>query len=384
MNLASEFKLLRPRNLEFWLNVAAAALLVVMGPRRRASKRGPASKTQNERPFGEPQSSEETSDVELRRAHEQGRGRHAMHPLQIPWRGWYDILWRTYREMQSDRLLSIAGGVSFFVLLAIFPAITAVVSAYGLFSSPSVITNNLSLLNDFVPDNMLSIVHEQASRIASNSGSALSTGMIVGILASLWSAVSGFKAMIDALNVIYEQKETRSFIKLNLVALVFTLAALAAFLLAISCIILLPLILSLIGLGSLAQTLTRVARWPVLLMVLLVGLAVLYRHGPDRRTARWQWVTVGSVFAAVTWIVASFLFSWYLASFANYNATYGSLGAAVGVMIWFWISTTVMLLGAELNSEIEHQTARDSTVGADKPLGARGAVMADTVGAQQS
>jgi membrane protein len=231
---------------------------------------------------------------------------------------------------------------------------------------------------------MLSIVHEQVSRIASNSGSALSTGMIVGILASLWSAVSGFKAMIDALNVIYEQKETRSFIKLNLVALVFTLAALAAFLLAIACIILLPLILSLIGLGSLAQTLTRVARWPVLLMVLLVGLAVLYRHGPDRRTARWQWVTVGSVFAAVTWIVASFLFSWYLASFANYNATYGSLGAAVGVMIWLWISTTVMLLGAELNSEIEHQTARDSTVCADKPLGARGAVMADTVGAQQS
>ncbi len=307
-----------------------------------------------------------------------------MHPLQIPWRGWYDILWRTYREMQSDRLLSIAGGVSFFVLLAIFPAITAVVSAYGLFSSPSVITNNLSLLNDFVPDNVLSIVHEQASRIASNSGSALSTGMIVGILASLWSAMSGVKAMIDALNVIYEQKETRSFIKLNLVALAFTLAALAAFLLAIACIILLPLILSLIGLGSLAQTLTRVARWPVLLMVLLVGLAVLYRHGPDRRTARSQWVTVGSVFAAVTWIVASFLFSWYLASFANYNATYGSLGAAVGVMIWLWISTTVMLLGAELNSEIEHQTARDSTVGADKPLGARGAVMADTVGAKQS
>ena len=125
----------------------------------------------------------------------QGRGRHAMHPLQIPWRGWYDILWRTYREMQSDRLLSIAGGVSFFVLLAIFPAITAVVSAYGLFSSASVITNNLSLLNDFVPDNVLSIVHEQASRIASNSGSALSTGMIVGILASLWSAMSGVKAI---------------------------------------------------------------------------------------------------------------------------------------------------------------------------------------------
>jgi membrane protein len=336
-----------------------------------------------ERPFGEPQSAEEPFDIELGRARERGRGRHASHPLQIPWRGWYDILWRTYREMQSDRLLSIAGGVSFFVLLAIFPAITALVSAYGLFFSPSVITNNLSLLNDIVPDNVLSIVHEQTSRIAANSGSALSITIVFSILVSLWSAMSGVKAMIDALNVIYEQKETRSFIKLNLLALVFTLAGFSAFLLAIASIIVLPLVFSPFGFGSLTEALARVARWPVLLLVLLIGLAVLYRYGPDRRAARWQWVTVGSVSAAVTWIVASFLFSWYLSNFANYNATYGSLGAAVGVMVWLWISTTVMLLGAELNAEIEHQTARDSTVGSEQPLGSRGAVMADTVGAKQ-
>ena len=248
-----------------------------------------------ERPFGEPQSSEEPYDVELRRARERGRGRQAIHPLQIPWRGWYDIVWRTYREMQSDRLASIAGGVSFFVLLAIFPAITALVSAYGLFFSPSTIINNLSLLNEVMPDNVLNIVHEQASRIASNNGSALSIGIVVGILVSLWSAMSGVKAMIDALNVIYEQKETRSFIKLNLVALAFTLAGFAASLLAIASIIVLPLILSPIGLGSLTETLTRVARWPVLLIVLLIGLAVLYRYGPDRRAARWQWVTVGRI-----------------------------------------------------------------------------------------
>ena len=170
---------------------------------------------------------------------------------------------------QSDRLLSIAGGVSFFVLLAIFPAITALVSAYGLFFSPSTIINNLSLLNEVMPDNVLNIVHEQASRIASNNGSALSIGIVVGILVSLWSAMSGVKAMIDALKVIYEQKETRSFIKLNLVALAFTLAGFAVFLLAIASIIVLPLILSPIGLGSLTETLTRVARWPVLLIRLV-------------------------------------------------------------------------------------------------------------------
>jgi len=370
----------------FWLSIAAAALLMLVGPPRRGGRRSanwlrPVDK---ERPFGEPQSSEEPRDLELRRAHEHGRGRHATHPLQIPWKGWYDILWRTYREMNSDRLLSIAGGVSFFVLLAIFPAITALVSAYGLFFNASTITNNLSLLNDVVPGNVLGIVHEQASRIASNSGRALSIGIVVGILVSLWSAMSGVKAMIDALNVIYEQKECRSFLKLNLVALVFTLAGFAAFLLAIATIVVLPLILSPIGLGTLTETVTRIARWPLLLIVLLIGLAVLYRYGPDRRKARWEWVTVGSVFAAVTWIVASFLFSWYLASFANYNATYGSLGAVVGLMIWLWISTIVVLLGAELNAEIEHQTARDSTIDAEKPLGTRGAVMADTVGAKQA
>ena len=369
----------------FWLSVSATVLLMIVGPPQRGGKiSGRRLRTADKGPFGEPRSSEEPRDLEFDRAHEHDRGRQATHPLQIPWKGWYDIVWRTYREMNSDRLLSIAGGVAFFVLLAIFPAITALVSAYGLFFNTSTITNNLSLLNDVVPENVLSLVHEQANRIASNSGRALSIGIIVGFLVSLWSAMSGVKAMIDALNVINEQQEGRSFVKLNLVALVFTLAGLAAFLLAIAAVVILPLILSPIGLESSTETLTRIGRWPVLLLVLLIGLSLLYRYGPDRRAARWQWVSVGSVFAAVTWIGASFLFSWYLKSFANYNATYGSLGAVVGLMIWLWLSTIVVLLGAEFNAEIEHQTARDSTVGREKPLGARGAVMADTVGAKQT
>jgi membrane protein len=378
--------LFKRSDLPFWLSLGATALLTLVMPKvphdegRRPRTEPPAKEA---RPFGEPRSSEEPREIEVKRSREQGRGRHATHPLQIPWQGWKDIFWRTYAEMQSDRLLSIAGGVGFFVLLAIFPAITALVSAYGLFFNASNIANNLSLLSDIVPGNVLTIVHEQAQRIAANSGGALSVGIVVGILVSLWSAMSGVKAMIDALNVIYEQQEGRNFFKLSLVALVFTLGGFATFLLAIAAVIVLPLVLAPIGLGSAAGTLTRFGRWPALLLVLLIGLAVLYRYGPDRRAARWQWVSVGSVFAAVTWIVASYLFSWYLASFANYNATYGSLGAVVGLMMWLWISTIVVLLGAELNAEIEHQTARDSTVGHEKPLGARGAVMADTVGAKQ-
>jgi membrane protein len=374
-------------DLPFWLSVAATALLAIMpAPRRLAPEKRKRARhaEKSERPFGEPRSSEEPRELELRRAEEHDRGRHATHPLQIPLKGWYDILWRTYREMQSDRLLSIAGGVSFFALLAIFPAITALVSAYGLFFNPGAIVSDIAELNDVVPVTVLSIVHEQAMRIAANSSQTLSLGLVLGILLSLWSAMGGVKAVIDALNVIYEQRESRSLVKLNVVALIFTLFGFATFLLAMAAIVVLPFVLSPIGLGSLAETVARLVRWPVLLMFLLFGLAILYRYGPDRRTARWQWVSVGSAFAALTWFAASFLFSWYLTNFANYNATYGSLGAVVGLMTWLWISTIVVLLGAELNAEIEHQTACDSTIGAQKPLGERGAVMADTVGARQT
>jgi membrane protein len=336
-----------------------------------------------ERPFNEPRSSEEPRDIQLRRAHERGRGRRAKHPLQIPWAGWKDILWRTYAEMFSDRLLSIAGGVAFFVLFAIFPAITALVSAYGLLFNASTITQSLSLANGVVPDDVLNLLRQQANRIASQSHSALTIGVIVGILVMVWSAMSGVKAMIDALNVIYEEQESRSLFRFNLVALLFTVGSFAVFLLAIGAVVALPLTLSWLGLGGVSALLMRVVRWPALLIVLLIGLAILYRYGPHRRPARWQWVSVGSVLASVVWIGASYLFSWYLAKFNSYNATYGSLGAVVAMMMWLWISTTVVLLGAELNAEIEHQTAEDSTIGGDKPLGDRGAVMADTVGAKQ-
>lgn len=343
----------------------------------------PAQADKKNRPFNQPPSSEEPQEIELRRAQEHGRGRHARHPMQIPWAGWKDIFWRTYAEMNSDRLLSIAGGVAFFVLFAIFPAITALVSAYGIFFNASTIAQNLALLHGVVPDSVLKILDNQAMHIASQSNRALSIGVVAGIVVTLWSAMGGVKAMIDALNVIYEEREQRSLIKLNLVALLFTLGGFAVFLIAVAAVVVMPLVLSWIGLGADAGSLIQILRWPLLLIVLLAGLAILYRYGPDRRAARWQWVSVGSVFASLVWIGASFLFSWYLAKFNTYNATYGSLGAVLAMMMWLWISSMVVLLGAELNAEIEHQTAQDSTVGEEKPLGQRGAVMADTVGAKQ-
>lgn len=333
---------------------------------------------QSKQPFGEPRSFEEPLAVEQRRARESGRGRAATHPLQIPWPGWKDILWRSYVAMNANRLLAIAGGVAFFVLLAIFPAITALVSAYDLFFNAATITNHLSLMQDVVPDNVLGLVREQGERTASHG--TLSIGIIAGILVAFWSAMSGVKAVIDALNVIYEQREQRSFIKLNAMALIFTLGGFAGFLVVVAAVVVLPLALSSVGLANATATLMRVLRWPALFVILLVSLSVLYRYAPDRRTPRWQWVSIGSLIATVMWIIVTYLFSWFLANFANYNATYGSLGAVVGLMMWLWISTIVVLLGAELNAEIERQTARDSTVGAEKPLGSRGAAVADTVG----
>ncbi len=343
----------------------------------------PPQPASTERPFNEPRSSEESHEVQLRRAQERGRGRRARHPLQIPLTGWRDILWRTYSEMWSDRILSIAGGVAFFVLFAIFPAVTALVSAYGLFFDPATVTNSISMASGVVPDDALNLVRQQAIRIASQGRGTLSIGVVVGILVALWSAMGGVKAMIDALNVIYDEQDERGFIHYNLVALAFTLGSFAVLLLAMGAMVAVPIALASLGHGEVTATLMRVVRWPALLGLLLFGLAFLYRYGPHRRTARWQWVSVGSVFAAVVWIGASYLFSWYIAAFNSYNAVYGSLGAVVAMMMWLWISTTVVLLGAELNAEIEHQTAEDSTVGRDKPLGERGAAMADTVGARQ-
>ena len=330
--------------------------------------------------FGTERSTDEPRAVQHKRASEPGRGRHADAPWQIPLRGWKDILWRTYQQISEDRLLAVAAGVVFYGLLALFPAITAAVSLYGLFANASTINDQLSGLGGILPGSAVDIVHEQIEHLTAKSDAKLSFGFLVGLGVALWSANAGMKAIIDALNVVYEEKEKRGFIKLNLLSLAFTLAAIVSLVLALGAVVAAPLFLHQLGLSSITDALFRFARWPVLLALVIVGLALIYRFGPSRREPRWQWLSVGSVFAAVAWLVSSALLSWYLGNYAHYDATYGSLGAGIGLMMWMWVSSIVILFGAELNSEIEHQTAKDSTVEHDKPLGARGAVMADTVG----
>jgi membrane protein len=288
---------------------------------------------------------------------------------------------RTYERTGEDRLLAIAAGVVFFGLLAVFPAITALVSCYGLFANPATIGANLQTLALMLPEGSFQIVQDQIARVLMKGNTALGATFLFGLALAVWSANAGVKAVIDALNVAYEEREKRSFIRLNLLSLAFTTGGIAALLLMVSAVVALPLALDHLGLAPESQIIVSLARWPLLLVILVTALGLLYRFGPSRRAARWEWLSVGTLAAALLWIVGSSLLSWYLSNFANYNATYGSLGAAIGLMMWMWMSAIIVLCGAELNSEIEHQTALDTTVGRAKPPGRRGAVMADTLGA---
>ena len=311
---------------------------------------------------------------------EHGHGRRSRNPFQIPFAGWKDILWRTYARINDDRLLATAGGVVFFGLLAVFPAVTALVSSYGLFADPSTIGANLQTLSLMLPEGSFQIVQDQIARVVDKGSTALGWTFLFGFALAVWSANAGMKAVIDALNVAYEEREKRGFIKLNLISLAFTMGGITALLLMVSAVVAYPLALDHLGLAPESQFIVSLARWPVMFVILLFALGVLYRFGPSRRAARWEWLSVGTLAAGLLWIAGSSALSWYLSNFGNYNATYGSLGAAIGLMMWMWMSAIIVLCGAELNSEIERQTAVDTPVGDRKPLGARGAVMADTLG----
>jgi membrane protein len=286
---------------------------------------------------------------------------------------------RTVSEFSDDRILSVAAGVTFYALLAIFPAIAALISIYGIFADPAEMSKQLANLSGVLPGGAMDVMGDQMKRLAAQKPSALGIGFVVGLGIALWSASSGIKALLDALNVAYEEKEKRGFIRLSAEALLFTVGAIGFALVAVGAVVVLPILFGYVGLGSLAATLMNILRWPALFVIMALALAVLFRFGPSRAKARWRWVSWGSALGALLWIAVSLLFSWYVANFGSYNKTYGSLGAVIGFMTWMWLSTTVVLLGAELNCELERQTLRDSTTGREEPLGSRGAVAADTV-----
>jgi membrane protein len=313
-----------------------------------------------------------------------GRGRSADTPSEIPPRGWKDILLRVYDNISEHRVLALAAGMTFYGLLAIFPALAALVAIYGLFADPANITAHLDSLSGFLPGGAIDVARDQLTRVASKGSQTLGWTFLIGLAISLWSANAGMKALFDTLNIIYGEREKRGLIKLNLVSLLFTLAGIGFTVIAIAALVVLPIALNFLGQSGSTDLLLKAGRWPALFVVLTLALAVIYRYGPSREMPRWRWISWGSALAALLWLAASVLFSWYTANFGSYNKTYGSLGAVIGFMTWMWISAIVVLIGAEIDAEMEHQTARDTTTGGPKPMGARGAQVADTLGAARA
>lgn len=314
---------------------------------------------------------------------QQTRGRHAEKPQQIPKRGWKDILKRTKEEIRKDHLTIVAAGVAFFVMLAIVPGIAAIISIYGLVADPAQVQQQFASIKGVMPSEVYQLLNEQMTNIASSS-TAAGWGAALGILVALWGGSKGVKALIDGLNIAYREEEKRGFFKLNLAAIGLTLAGVVGLLILIGLIAFVPAILRSLNVGDTLQTLGSVLRWPLLLVFFMAGLAVLYRYGPSRDEPRWSWVSGGAIAATFLWLIASLLFSFYVANFGSYNKTYGSLGTVVILLMWVYLSAYSVLLGAELNAEMERQTAEDTTKGRPEPMGHRGAFSADNLGEARS
>jgi membrane protein len=347
-----------------------AALVVLVAAGLLASVAAAPPKTQRQRLA--PAQGDAKAEVER-----SPEGADASGPSEIPPRGWWVVLKRAFAGFNEDRIMTEAAGVTFYTLLALFPAVAALVSIYGFFADPATVAQQLQSLQGVIPGGGMEIMQQQLSALTANGTTTLGIGAVVGVLGSLWSANQGIKSLFDSLNIVYHEHEKRGYVHRTLLAFAFTIGSIVFIILALSGIVVVPIVLNFLGLGDWTAKLIAAARWPVLVIILAAALALIYRFGPSREHARWQWVSWGSAFAAITWLIGSLLFSWYVANFGSYDKTYGSLGAIVGFMTWIWLSSMIVLLGAELNAELEQQTHRDSTVGPDKPIGHRGAYKAD-------
>ena len=306
-------------------------------------------------------------------------GRSADTPSEVPAEGWRDVARRVKAEVKEDHVTLTAAGVAFFGFLAVIPGLVALVSVYGLFGDPDTVAERVEDLAGTLPEEARDLLVEQLVAITGSSSSALTLGLVISLGAALWAASSGMSHLVEAVNMVYGERESRGFVARRALAVALTLGAILFGILAIAGITVWPAVVSAIEPPSAVGWLLRLAVWPVLGFGLAVALAVLYKVAPNREDPEWRWTSWGAGTAVVLWLLASIGFQVYAGNFGSYNETYGSLGAVVLLLLWLWISATVTLLGAEINSELEHQTARDSTTGPDEPMGARGAVVADHV-----
>lgn len=311
-------------------------------------------------------------------AKEPGRGRLAQRPEHIPQKGWVDIFWRVGASYFGDRVGFVAGGVTFFVILSLFPTMAAFVTLYGLFADPQDAWSRLQFLYSVLPSGVAEFLGGEMQRLAENARTTLTFTLVWTLALSLWTANGAIKMLFYGLNVAYHEVERRSLIRYNLVCMAFTVTGLISILVTAGLIVGVPLALGVVGLADEWAHLAPL-RWPILGAVYVAALTLIYRFGPCRTKARWRWLTPGAIFAALLSVVLSLVFSWFLQNFVR-TASYGPLAAMMGFLLWTWLSVQIIIMGAELNAEIEHQTAMDTTIGEQRVIGERGAVVADTVG----
>ncbi|SNR34492.1 YihY/virulence factor BrkB family protein [Blastococcus mobilis] len=340
----------------------------------KAARRAAAAKAAAAPPAGDPHAppSGAPSDREL-------PGLHAEKPTEIPWAGWKQIVKRSWAEHKADNMPIIAGGVAFFGFLAIFPALIALISIYGLVASPETVARQVADLSAQLPDEAADLIGNQLRAIVENSGGALTVSLIVSVLAALWSASGGMGNMVTAVNLAYDEVETRNFLKLRALSLLLTLGGIVFVLITFSLVAVVPAVIKELPMGSVGTILAQVVRWVLLLGVFAGSLAVLYRLAPDRDAPRFRWVSLGAVVVTVIWALVSVGFSLYVNNFGSYDKTYGAIAGVIVLMLWLYLTCYLVLLGAEINSEVEHQTAHDTTTGEPQPMGARDARMADTL-----
>jgi membrane protein len=306
-------------------------------------------------------------------------GRQAQRPYQIPWAGWKRVLGRTLNEIITDRVSLVAAGCAFYATLALFPTITMVISIYGLVFDPTTVEPQLAALRDLLPPSAFTLIADRVHVLVSKPPSTLTFSLLLSVVIALWSSATGTKSILGALNLAYEEREKRSFLRFQLTAFAMTLGGMVAVAVGIAVLVLLPAAESFIGISEGAKLLAKLASYFMLVVFVLLALSMLYRFGPSRRSPSWHWVTPGAIIATLLWLAASALFSYYVGHLASYDATYGPLGAVVGVMMWFYVTAFVVLVGAELNAELELQTVRDSTGEPERLIGRRGAYVADHV-----
>ncbi|MFD2247492.1 YihY/virulence factor BrkB family protein [Pontibacter ruber] len=307
------------------------------------------------------------------------RGREAKSPGEIPKAGWKDVLLRVKEQVGTDNISIVAAGVAFYFFLALFPTLAAFISLYGLVTEPAEVERHLSDLTAYLPRDTHEMLTERLHSIVQNSDTTLGWGFLLSILLSLWSANSGTKSLFEGINIAYDEEIKRGFFKLNGLTMLFTFAGILVGLISLLLVIAFPAVIDTLGFPDVIKTLIGLGRWLLLAVIVMLGLALIYKIAPDRDNPKFKWVSWGSAFATILWLLGSFLFSLYVNNFANYNETYGPVASVIILMLWFNLTSFIILLGAEINSELEHQTAKDTTVGAEKPLGQRNAYHADHV-----